>query len=178
MFNPVVPYEYLLPTVYLFMANITHPALFVCGCRTWICLDITCFYEEQPSSGSTWPACPKTVNLVPIAGAWRFLIQFVQQFVTTVTATLLIGGIIWNLFPRLSLLPFIEQGLGTMSVPIPHPALGWFTASCSCYLTLVAWNNLPASVMVSGKESTLMNHCTDHPMRHDFLATRPDAFSE
>ena len=47
MFNPVAPYGYLLPTVYLFMADIANPDLFVCGCRTWICLDITRFYEEQ-----------------------------------------------------------------------------------------------------------------------------------
>ena len=45
-----------------------------CDCRTWICLDITRFYEEQgqPSSGSEWPACPKTVNQVLIAGGGRF----------------------------------------------------------------------------------------------------------
>ena len=38
----------------------TNPDLFVCGCRTWICLDITRFYEElrQPCSWSAWPACP------------------------------------------------------------------------------------------------------------------------
>ena len=167
MFNPVVPYEYLLPTVYLFMANITHPALFVCGCRTWICLDITCFYEEQPSSGVHMAGLSKNGKSGP--HCWGLeVFDTICTTVTTVTATLLIGGIIWNLFPRLSLLPFIEQGLGTMSVPIPHPALGWFTASCSCYLTLVAWNNLPASVMVSGKESTLIIQ----------FATRPDAFSE
>ena len=37
----------MLPTVYLFMADIVNPNLCVCGCRTWICLDITRFYEEQ-----------------------------------------------------------------------------------------------------------------------------------
>ena len=74
MFNPVAPYRYLLPTMYLFMADIANPDLFVCGCRTWICLDITRFYEEQrqPSSGSAWPACPKTVNRAPIVGGGRF----------------------------------------------------------------------------------------------------------
>ena len=30
MFNPVAPYGYLLPNVYLFMADITNPDLFVC----------------------------------------------------------------------------------------------------------------------------------------------------
>ena len=44
VFNHVAPYRYLLPTVYLFMADIAKPDLFVC-CRTWICLDITHFYE-------------------------------------------------------------------------------------------------------------------------------------
>ena len=47
VFNPIAPYQYLLPTMYLFMADIANPDLFVCGCRTWICLDITRFYEEQ-----------------------------------------------------------------------------------------------------------------------------------
>ena len=47
VFNPVAPYGYLLPTVHLFMADITNPDLFECGCRTWICLNITRFYEEQ-----------------------------------------------------------------------------------------------------------------------------------
>ena len=52
------------------------------------------------------------------------------------------------LFPMLSLLPFIEQGLEAISIPTPHPAMGYFATSqsCSCYLTPVKWNNLPASV--------------------------------
>ena len=52
LFNPVAPYRYLLPTVYLFMADIANSDLFVCSCWTWICLNITRFYEEQrqPSS--------------------------------------------------------------------------------------------------------------------------------
>ena len=59
VFNHVAPYRYLPPTVYLFMADISNPDLFVCSCRTLICLDITRVYEEQdkPSSGSAWPAC-------------------------------------------------------------------------------------------------------------------------
>ena len=54
VFNPVAPYGYMLSDMYLFMADIANPDLFVCVCRTWICLDITRFYEEQrqPSSGS------------------------------------------------------------------------------------------------------------------------------
>ena len=54
VFNPIAPCRYLLPTVYLFMADIAKTDMFVCSCRTWICLDITRLYEEfcQPSSGS------------------------------------------------------------------------------------------------------------------------------
>ena len=68
MFNPVAAYGYLLPTVYLFMEDIANPDLFVCGCWTWIYLDITRFYDEhrQPSSGFAWPACENTVNRSPI----------------------------------------------------------------------------------------------------------------
>ena len=58
---PVAPFRYLLPNLYLSVADIANPDLFACGGRTWISLDITRFYEEhcQPSSGSDWPACPK-----------------------------------------------------------------------------------------------------------------------
>ena len=35
------PYQYLLPTVYLFVGDIANPDLFTCGCRTWICLNIS-----------------------------------------------------------------------------------------------------------------------------------------
>ena len=74
VFNAVAPYRWQFPTVYFFMADIANPDLFVCSCRTWFCLDITRFYEgqRQPSSRSAWPACPKTVNLAPIAGGTRF----------------------------------------------------------------------------------------------------------
>ena len=50
-----------------------HPDLLASGCRTWICLDISRFLEEQcqPCSGSAWPACTKTVNQAPIAGGRR-----------------------------------------------------------------------------------------------------------
>ena len=70
VFNPVAPYGYLLSDMYLLMADITNPDLFVYSCRTWIGLDFTRFCEQQrhPSSGSAWPTCPKTVNLAPIAG--------------------------------------------------------------------------------------------------------------
>ena len=56
VFNPVSPYGYLLSDMYLFMADITNPDFLVCE------------QQRQPSSGSAWPACPKTVNRAPIAG--------------------------------------------------------------------------------------------------------------
>ena len=54
LFNPVAPYRYLLPNLYLSVADIAHPDLFACISRTWIHLDISRFYEEhyQPSSRS------------------------------------------------------------------------------------------------------------------------------
>ena len=71
MFNPVAPFRYLLPNLYFSVADIVNPVLFACGSRTWISLDITRFYEEhcQPSSGSAWPACQKTVIGPPLLGA-------------------------------------------------------------------------------------------------------------
>ena len=63
MFNPVAPYRYLLPNFYFSVTDIANPDLFACGSRTWFSLDIARYYEEhcQPSSGSAWPACQKTV---------------------------------------------------------------------------------------------------------------------
>ena len=54
----------LLPNLYLSVADIGNPDLFVCGSQTWVSLNITCFYEEhcQPSSGSACPACLKNGN--------------------------------------------------------------------------------------------------------------------
>ena len=71
MFNHVAPYRYLLPNLYLSVADIANPDLFACGSRTWISLDIARFYEEhcQSSSGSAWPDCPKNGNRAPITGA-------------------------------------------------------------------------------------------------------------
>ena len=64
MFNYFAPYRYLLPNLYLSVADIVNPNLFACGSRTWISLDIACFYEE-----SAWPAYPKTVIGPPMLGA-------------------------------------------------------------------------------------------------------------
>ena len=86
MFNTVLPYRYLLPTMYLFMTDIANPDLFVCCFQTWICIDITLFCDEQRqlSSWSAWPACPpqKTVNRDTIA--------------TAVTAPPLVGCVVWS----------------------------------------------------------------------------------
>ena len=69
MFNSVTPYRYLLPTMYLSVADIANPDLLVCGRRTWISLDSARIYEEQcqPSIGSAWPDCRETVNRALIA---------------------------------------------------------------------------------------------------------------
>ena len=98
MFKHVAPYQYLLPTMYLFMADIANPYLFVCGCRTWICLGITGFYEEQrqPSSGVAGPTCPEIGKLSPQCWEREVSTQFARQFVTAVTALPLVGCVVWS----------------------------------------------------------------------------------
>ena len=102
LFNPIAPFRYLFPTVYLFMADIAKPDLFVCSCRTCIYLDITRFHEEQcqPSSGSAWTAFPKNVKSGPHGYGPEVLTQFGQEFVTAVTAPPLVRCVVWspNLF--------------------------------------------------------------------------------
>ena len=43
----------------------------------------------------------------------------------------------------------------------------------SCYLAAVAWNNLPASAVVSDKGNVLKKHWADHTLMYNFLATPP-----
>ena len=65
--TPSVQYCFTLSisaSYHVFVYDITNPDLFGCGCRTWICHDITRFYDEQRqlSRKSAWSAFPKTVN--------------------------------------------------------------------------------------------------------------------
>ena len=98
MFHPVSPYRYLLPNLYLSVADITNPDLFVCGSRTCISLDIARFYEKhcQPSSWSTWPAFPQNGNRAPIdeGGRGRHNLHRVCQ--TAVTASPRVGIVVWS----------------------------------------------------------------------------------
>ena len=73
MFNPVAPYRYLFPNLYLSVADIAIPDLFACIGRTWISLNIARFYEEhcQPYSGSAWADYPKNGHKNPIAVGGR-----------------------------------------------------------------------------------------------------------
>ena len=91
--NPVAPYRYLLPNLYLSVTDIANPDLFACSGRTWISLDISCLYEEhcQPSSGSAWPACPKNGNRAPIARGGRGRHNLYMVCHITVTAPPRVG---------------------------------------------------------------------------------------
>ena len=64
VFNPVAHYGYLLPNMYLLIADIANPDSFVLSCRTWISHDITRFCEEQrqSSSESACPACQNDIS--------------------------------------------------------------------------------------------------------------------
>ena len=70
VFNPVAPYGYLLPNMYLFIADIANLDSFVGSCRTWICFDFV-------RSSASHPADPhgrlasNTVNLSLITGGGR-----------------------------------------------------------------------------------------------------------
>ena len=71
--------------MHLFMADIANPDLFVCGCRTLICLDIALKMVNRPP-----PHC------------WgrEVATQFAKQFVTAVTAPSYVGCVVWSLhFP-------------------------------------------------------------------------------
>ena len=46
---------------------------------------------------SAWPACPKHGKLVPHGGGREVLTQFAWQFITTVTAPMLVGCVVWSL---------------------------------------------------------------------------------
>ena len=99
MFNPVAPYRYLLPNLYLSVVDITNPDLFGCGSRTWISLDIARFYEEhfQLSSGSAWPACLENGNRGPIAVDGRGQHNLHRVCHTAVTATPRVFCVVWSL---------------------------------------------------------------------------------
>ena len=97
VFNPVSPYRYLLLNLYLSVADIENPDLFVFVCRTWIRLDISRFYKEQyqPSSGSM-TGLPKNVNWAPIAGGRRNRHNLHRLCQTTVTAPPRVGHVVWS----------------------------------------------------------------------------------
>ena len=72
MCNPVSPYRCLLPNLYLYVADIANPDLFVCGSPTWISLDLAAFMRCIASHP---PGCPhgrhaqKMVIGPPLLGA-------------------------------------------------------------------------------------------------------------
>ena len=49
VFNPVTPYGYLLPNMYVFIADIINPDSFVLCCRTWISLTSSAFVRSSAS---------------------------------------------------------------------------------------------------------------------------------
>ena len=86
VFNHIAPYRYLLPNLYVSVADIANPDLFACGGRTWISLDIARFYGVhcQLSSGSAWLVCQNNGNRTPLLGTGG-LHNFHRVCHTTVT---------------------------------------------------------------------------------------------
>ena len=93
VFNPVAPYRYLLPNLYLSVADIVNPDFFACSSRTWISLNIARFYEEHchPSRGS---ACPQ--NRATIAGGGRGRHNLYRVFQHAVTAPSRVCCVVWS----------------------------------------------------------------------------------
>ena len=71
MFNPVAPYRYLLPNLYLSVTDIANPDLFACGSRTWISLEMAAFMRSMTShpAGPHGRLAQKTVIGPPLLGA-------------------------------------------------------------------------------------------------------------
>ena len=119
MFNPVAPYRYQLPNLYLSVADIANPDLFTCGGRTWINLDIVRFSEEhcQPSSESAWPACQKTVIEPPLlraGGVDKICSGWCHM---TVTVPPHVDCVFWSLGP------LFDASLTVPVVVYPHEVL-------------------------------------------------------
>ena len=77
-----------LPCICLWQIS-QNPDLFVCSCRTWICLTF------MWSSGSAWPSCLKNCKYDPIVWYESFSTHFAHQFVTAVTAPPLVDCVVW-----------------------------------------------------------------------------------
>ena len=128
MLNPVAPYGYLFPIVYLFMADIANPDLIVCGCRTWIHLDITHFYEEhrQPSSSLHGGLVQKNGKSgTPLLGAGGFDTIYTAKFVTAVTAPPLIP-----LFQSLGITSFVHIYLKRSVKTLPAKCMSVLSRCC------------------------------------------------
>ena len=75
MFNHVAPYGYLLSIVYLFMADIANPDLFVCVFVVPGFVSTSPILMRSSASHPVGPhgrLSPKKVNRAPIAGGGRF----------------------------------------------------------------------------------------------------------
>ena len=85
VFNPVAPYGYLLPNMYLFIADIANPdRLFdVVGHGL---VSISSAFVRSSASLSAWPACHQNGKSGP--NCW--------QFVTAVTAPPLVCCVVWS----------------------------------------------------------------------------------
>ena len=68
MLNPVAPYRYLLPNLYLSVADIANPDLFVCSSRAWI--------ASYPA-GPFGRLAPKTVIGPPLLGGGEIFNQYI-----------------------------------------------------------------------------------------------------
>ena len=90
VFNTVVPYGYLLPNMYLFIADITNPHSLFNFVGPGLVSPRFCEDQRQPSSGSAWPVYP---IIRPPCWGRKGSTQYAQQFMT---APPLVGCVVWS----------------------------------------------------------------------------------
>ena len=99
MFNYVASYRYLLPNLYLSVADIVNPDLFVCVCRTWISSTSPAFLRSSSSHPAGLRlACTKNRNRAPIAGGGSGLPNLHRVCQTPLLALACVGCVVWSLF--------------------------------------------------------------------------------
>ena len=94
MFNPVAHYGYLLPNMYLFIADIANTYLFVLVIGPGFVSTSPTFVRSSANHQNGRLA--KTVYRAPLLGAGVFD-TISQQFMTVVTAPPLVGCVVWSL---------------------------------------------------------------------------------
>ena len=151
MFNPVAPYGYLLPNVYLFMADIASPDLFVCVFVGPGFVSTSLAFMRSSANHASGLYGRLAQNPVNREG----LTQCAQQFVTT---PLFFGCIVWSLSSSSSF-NFYTLGYGTN-----------LTIFLFCGFIYNRITNLPITIRCCGIHYSLEITFTSFPRHFDLFS--------